>query len=42
MNYRTDGTQINRELHEGDPEPYRRWKRIAVAESVPFLEYVGG
>jgi hypothetical protein len=20
MNYRADGTQINRELHEGDPE----------------------
>jgi hypothetical protein len=42
MNYRPDGTQINRELYEGDPEPFRRYKRIAVTESVPFLEYVGG
>ncbi len=42
MNYRADGTQINRGLYQGDPEPYRQWKRIAVAESVPFLEYVSG
>jgi hypothetical protein len=42
MNYRADGTQINRELHEGDLGPYRYWKRIAVAESIPFLEYVSG
>ncbi|WP_416970221.1 DUF6879 family protein [Streptomyces sp. 4F14] len=42
MNYRADGTQIGRELYEGDPEPYRRWRRLAVAESVPFLEYVSG
>ncbi|MFJ5680897.1 DUF6879 family protein [Streptomyces sp. NPDC093097] len=42
LNYRPDGTQINRELREGDPEPYRKWKRIAVAESVPFEEYVKG
>ncbi|MFJ6213546.1 DUF6879 family protein [Streptomyces sp. NPDC092296] len=40
MNYREDGTQIDRELYEGDPEPYRQWKQIAIAESVPFLEYV--
>lgn len=42
MNYRPDGTQISRELYEGDPEPYRQWKRIAVGASVPFLEYVSG
>lgn len=42
MNYRPDGTQINRELYGGDPAPYRRWQRIAVAESVPFEEYVEG
>ncbi|WP_327677647.1 DUF6879 family protein [Kitasatospora sp. NBC_00458] len=40
MNYRADGTQINRQVHEGDPTPYAEWKRLAVAESVPFLEYV--
>jgi hypothetical protein len=40
LNYRPDGTQIGREVFEGDPEPYRRWKRIAIAASVPFPEYV--
>ncbi|MFJ4768409.1 DUF6879 family protein [Streptomyces uncialis] len=40
MNYRPDGTPLGRELYEGDPEPFRNWKRIAVAESVPFLEYM--
>ncbi|MFD5627169.1 DUF6879 family protein [Streptomyces sp. NPDC127072] len=42
MNYRPDGTQINRELHEGDPAPFIEYQRIAVAESIPFLEYVKG
>ncbi|MEC4018377.1 DUF6879 family protein [Streptomyces sp. H27-D2] len=40
MNYRADGTQTSREVFDGDPKPYVEWKRIAVAESVPFLEYV--
>ncbi|MET9398150.1 DUF6879 family protein [Kitasatospora sp. NPDC002965] len=41
MNYRADGTQISRELFDGDPAPFIEYRRIAVAESVPFLEYVG-
>jgi hypothetical protein len=40
MNYREDGTQISRELYEGDPAPFVEYQRIAVTESVPFLEYV--
>ncbi|MFJ8152243.1 DUF6879 family protein [Streptomyces sp. NPDC094468] len=40
MNYEADGTQINRELFEGDPAPFIEYQRIAEAESVPFLEYV--
>ncbi|MFI1362566.1 DUF6879 family protein [Streptomyces griseochromogenes] len=42
MHYEPDGTQIGREVHEGDPEPFREYQRIAVAESVPFEEYVKG
>jgi hypothetical protein len=41
MNYEPDGTQLSRELHEGDPSPFLEFQRIAVAESVPFSEYVG-
>lgn len=40
MNYEPDGKQINREVFEGDPEPFREAQRIAVAESIPFSEYV--
>ncbi|MFF8638449.1 DUF6879 family protein [Streptomyces pilosus] len=40
MHYEDDGTQISRELYEGDPAPFVEYQRIAVAESVPFLEYV--
>lgn len=40
MHYEADGTQISREVYEGDPEPFIEYQRIAVAESVPFLEYV--
>ncbi|MBB4923779.1 DUF6879 family protein [Kitasatospora kifunensis] len=40
MNYRADGTQISRELFGGDPAPFVEYQRVAVAESVPFLEYV--
>jgi uncharacterized protein DUF6879 len=40
LNFRPDGTQINRETFEGDIEPYREWRRIALSESVPFAEYV--
>jgi len=40
MHYERDGTQINRELYSGDPEPYRQWKRLALAESVPFKDFV--
>ena len=40
LNFRPDGTQINRELFEGDVGPYVEWRRIALAHSVPFTEYV--
>ncbi|MEY9846796.1 DUF6879 family protein [Streptacidiphilus sp. MAP5-3] len=40
MNYEPDGTQINRVLHAGDIEPFLEAQRIAVAESIPFGEYV--
>ncbi|QMU70109.1 DUF6879 family protein [Streptacidiphilus sp. P02-A3a] len=42
MNYEPDGRQINRVLHEGVIDPYLEAQRIAVAESVPFQEYVTG
>ncbi len=40
MNYEEDGTQINREVFHGDVTPFLEYQRIALAESVPFLEYV--
>lgn len=40
MHYEDDGTQIGREVYEGDPEPYRQWKRTALRESIPFADYV--
>ncbi|KWT61120.1 hypothetical protein ADL21_15055 [Streptomyces albus subsp. albus] len=40
MKYEADGTQTERELYEGDPAPFLEYQRIALAESVPFLEYV--
>jgi hypothetical protein len=42
MHYQPDGTQISREVYEGDPAPFIEYQRIAVSESVPFLEYVKG
>lgn len=42
MHYEPDGTQISRELFDGDLTPFVEYQRIAVAESVPFLEYVNG
>ncbi|SHG02580.1 DUF6879 family protein [Streptoalloteichus hindustanus] len=40
MHYREDGTQIGRELLEGeDPSPYVELKRLALLHSVPFSEY---
>ena len=42
MNYEPDGTQINREVYEGDVSPFLEYQRIALAESVPFEEYVKG
>ncbi|MEV0115525.1 DUF6879 family protein [Streptomyces sp. NPDC050844] len=42
MNYEADGTQINREVFEGDVSPFIEYQRIAMAESVPFEEYVNG
>lgn len=40
MNYEADGTQISRELYEGDPAPYIEFQRIAEVEAVSFLEFV--
>lgn len=42
MHYEPDGTQTSRELYDGDPAPFIEYQRIAVSESVPFLEYVNG
>jgi hypothetical protein len=40
MNYATDGAEIGLQVYEGELDLYRRWKRIALEESVPFLEYL--
>ncbi|SFC72630.1 DUF6879 family protein [Streptomyces aidingensis] len=40
LNYRPDGTQIGRVLHDGDAEPYRKWKQEALEASIPFSDYV--
>ncbi|WP_130799349.1 DUF6879 family protein [Streptomyces otsuchiensis] len=42
MNYEPDGTQINREVFEVDVSPFIEYQRIAIAQSVPFEEYVNG
>jgi hypothetical protein len=40
LNYRPDGTQINRELQENpDLSQYFRWQELALAHSVPFKEF---
>ncbi|MFF4924581.1 hypothetical protein DR950_27125 [Kitasatospora xanthocidica] len=40
LNFRPDGTQINRELVTGDMHQYQEWKELALAHSVPFLEFL--
>lgn len=40
MHYENDGTQISRELYEGEPADFIKYQRIAITESIPFLEYV--
>ncbi|WP_098010262.1 DUF6879 family protein [Streptomyces sp. sk226] len=40
MNYHPDGRQINREVYEGDIAPFIQYRQTAIAESVPFAEYV--
>ncbi|KUH37397.1 MULTISPECIES: DUF6879 family protein [Streptomyces] len=42
MHYEADGKQISREVYEGDPAPFIEYQRIALAESVPFLEFLRG
>lgn len=42
MNYEPDGTQTSREVFAGDINPFLEYQRIALAESIPFLEYVKG
>lgn len=41
LNFRPDGTQINRELVES-PEiaQYKRWRDICLAHAVPFAQYL--
>ncbi|MFE4361015.1 DUF6879 family protein [Kitasatospora sp. NPDC056800] len=40
MKYRSDGTQLGRDLLEDpDLEQYRRWRDLALSLSVPFTEY---
>ncbi|MER5888566.1 DUF6879 family protein [Streptomyces sp. NPDC001941] len=40
LNFRPDGTQIDRATFDGDLAPYREWRRVAVERSVSFAEYV--
>lgn len=40
LNFRPDGTQISREMFDGDISPYLDWKRTALAHAVPFSEYL--
>ncbi|MET9252261.1 DUF6879 family protein [Streptomyces sp. NPDC003717] len=40
LNYRADGTQIDRNLFTGDVTPYLEWKKIALSRSVSFGDYV--
>ncbi|GGO86912.1 DUF6879 family protein [Wenjunlia tyrosinilytica] len=42
MHFEEDGRQLGRELHAGDLAPFCEYQRIALAESVPFQEYVAG
>ncbi|MBD0674052.1 DUF6879 family protein [Streptomyces sp. CBMA156] len=40
LNYRVDGTQVNRELISNpNLSAYRRWRDLALAESVSFTEW---
>ncbi|MFF3552527.1 DUF6879 family protein [Streptomyces tsukubensis] len=40
LNYRADGTQINRELiTDPDLDTYRLWRDLALKDAVPFGEY---
>ncbi|MEV0620708.1 DUF6879 family protein [Nonomuraea sp. NPDC050404] len=40
LNFRPDGTQINRELIDASIESYREWKRIALETSIPYEQYL--
>ncbi|MEU9332442.1 DUF6879 family protein [Streptomyces sp. NPDC048290] len=40
LNFRPDGTLIGRELLKGGIEAFQHWKQVALAASVPLLEYV--
>lgn len=42
MNYESDGTQIDREVFEGDVSVFLEYQEIAISGSVPFEEYVKG
>ncbi|MEV0906069.1 DUF6879 family protein [Streptomyces hokutonensis] len=40
LNFRPDGTQISRETFTGDISPYLEWRRVSLAHSIPFSEYM--
>ncbi|MFJ5234750.1 DUF6879 family protein [Kitasatospora sp. NPDC088391] len=40
LNFRPDGTQINRELITGDMRKYQQWKELALERAVPFADYL--
>lgn len=40
LNFRPDGTQINRELYEGDVRQYVEWQEVAMRHAILFEEYV--
>ncbi|MFJ1596844.1 DUF6879 family protein [Streptomyces sp. NPDC088261] len=40
LNYRPDGTQINREVIQDRSEAYQQWKKIATDAAIPFAEYM--
>ncbi|WP_405020583.1 hypothetical protein OHV05_30735 [Kitasatospora sp. NBC_00070] len=40
LNFRPDGTQINRELITGDVRRHREWMELSLAHSVSFADYL--
>ncbi|MFD5562731.1 DUF6879 family protein [Kitasatospora griseola] len=40
LNFRPDGTQVNRDLITGDMRQYQEWRDLALERAVPFAEYL--